>query len=196
MFFNIALEYAIRKVQKNQVGLKLNGTHQLLTYADDVNVLGEQQRYHKEKHTQTLIDASKEVDLETNVERTKYMLLSHHQNVGQNRDIKIGNRSFENVSQFKYSGTTVTNQNLIQEEIKMRLNSGNACYHSVQNRLSSYLLLKNLKIRMYKTIILPVVLYGCETWSLTLREEHRLRVFENRVLRRIFEPIVLFATYN
>jgi hypothetical protein len=75
---------------------------------------------------------------------------------------------------------------LIQEEIKRRLNSGNACYHSVQALPSSRLLSKNLKIRIYKTIILPVVLYGCETWSLTLREEHRLSVFENRVLRRIF----------
>jgi hypothetical protein len=92
------------------------------------------------------------------------------------------------VSQFKYLGTTVTNQNLILEEIKRRSNSGNACYHSVQNILSSYLLLKNVKIRIYKAIILPVVLYGCETWSLTLREEHRLRVFENRVLKRIFGP--------
>jgi hypothetical protein len=121
-------------------------------------------------------------------EKTKYMLLSRHQNVGQNRDIKIANRSFENVSQFKYLGTTVTNQNLIQEEIKRRFNSGNACYSSVQNLLSSRLLSKNLKIRIYKTIILPVVLYLCETWSLTLKEEHRLRVFENRVLRRIFGP--------
>ena len=65
---------------------------------------------------------------------------------------------------------------------------GNACYYSVQNLLSSRLLSKNLKIKTYRTIILPVVLYGCETWSLTLREERRLRVFENRVLRRIFGP--------
>jgi hypothetical protein len=83
-------------------------------------------------------------------------------------------------------GTTVKNQIFIQEEIKRRLNSGNACYHSVQTLLSSRLLSKHLKIRIYKTIILPVVLYGRETWFLTLREEHRLRVFENRVLRRIF----------
>jgi hypothetical protein len=68
------------------------------------------------------------------------------------------------------------------------LNSGNACYHSVQTILSSRLLSKSLKIRIYKTIILLVVLYGCETLSLILREEHRLRVFENRVLRRIFGP--------
>jgi hypothetical protein len=75
---------------------------------------------------------------------------------------------------------------LIQEEIKRRLNSGNACYHSVQNILSSRLLSNNVKVRIYMTIILTVVLYGCETWSLTVREEHKLRVFENRVLRRIF----------
>jgi hypothetical protein len=75
----------------------------------------------------------------------------------------------------------------MQEEIKSRLNSGNACYHSVQSLLSSHLLSRNVKVKIYKNIILPL-LYGCETWSLTLREDHRLRVFENRVLRRIFGP--------
>jgi hypothetical protein len=114
------------------------------------------------------------------------MLVSRDQNADQIRDIKIGNRSFENVSQFKYLGTTVTNQNLILEEIKRILNSGKACYHSVQNLLSSRLLSKNVKVRIYKTIILPLVQYGYETWSLTVSEEHKLRVFENRVLRRIF----------
>jgi hypothetical protein len=80
------------------------------------------------------------------------------------------------------------NQNLIQEEIKRRFNSGNACYYSVQNLLSPRLLSKKVKIRICKIIILPVVLYGRETWSLRVREGHRLRVFENRVLRRIFGP--------
>ena len=98
-------------------------------------------------------------------------------------------RSFiERVEEFNYLGTTLTNQNSIQEEIKRRLKLGNACYYSVQNLLSSSLLSKKLKIKVYRTIILPVVLYGCETWSLTLREERRLRVFENRVLRRVFGP--------
>jgi hypothetical protein len=92
------------------------------------------------------------------------------------------------MEEFKYLGTTLTDQNSIQEEVKSRLKSGNACYYSVQNLLSSSLLSKNLKIRIYRTIILPVVLYRCETWSLTLKEERRLRVFENRVLRRIFRP--------
>jgi hypothetical protein len=85
-------------------------------------------------------------------------------------------------------GSTLTDQNSIHEEIRSRLNSGNACYHAVQNLFSSRLLSKNVKIKIYKTIILPVVLYGCETLSLKLREEHRLRMFENRMLRRIFGP--------
>jgi hypothetical protein len=101
--------------------------------------------------------------------------------------MKSDNSSFARVEEFKYVGTTL-NQNSLMEEIKSRLNSGNACYRSVQNLLSSSLLSKNIKINIYKTIILPVVLYGCGTWSLTLREKRRLRLFENRVLRRIFGP--------
>jgi hypothetical protein len=141
LLFNFALESAIRKVLEIQMGLKLNGTHQLLAYADVMNLLGDNIDTLK-KNTETFIDASKEIGLEINVDKTKYMLLSHDQNVGQNRDIKIGNSSFENVSQFIYLGTTLTNQNLIQEEIKRKLNSGNACYHSAQNLLSSRLLSK------------------------------------------------------
>jgi hypothetical protein len=101
-----------------------------LVYADDVNLLGDDIETIK-KNTQTLTDAGKDVGLEVSTEKTKYMLLSRHQNAGQNRDIKIANRCFENVALFKYLGTTVTDQNFIQEEIKSRLNSGNACYHSV-----------------------------------------------------------------
>jgi hypothetical protein len=91
------------------------------------------------------------------------------------------------VAKFEYLGTTLTNQNDVRDEIKSRLNSENAGYYSVQNLLSSGLISKNLKIKIYKTVILPVVLYGCETWSVALGEEHRLRVFENRVLE-IFGP--------
>jgi hypothetical protein len=114
------------------------------------------------------------------------MLLSCHQNAGRNHDIKTANRGFEHVAQFQYLGTTVANQNLIQERTKRRLSWGSTCYHSVQNLFSSRPLCKNIKIKFYKTLILPVVLYGCETWSLILREEHRLKVYQNRELRRIF----------
>jgi hypothetical protein len=96
--------------------------------------------------------------------------------------------SFERVEQFKYLVTTLMSQNSVQEEIKSRMKAGNASYHLVQDLLSSSLLSKNKMIKIYRTIILPVVSYGRETWTLILGEERRLRVFENRVLRRIFGP--------
>jgi hypothetical protein len=107
------------------VGLKLNGTHQLLVYADNLNLLADNIDTIK-KNTCTLIDASKEVTVELNVDKTKYMLLSHHHNARQNHDLKMANRYSESVAQFRYLGTTVTNQNLIQEEITRRLNSDSA----------------------------------------------------------------------
>jgi len=116
--------------------------------------------------------------------------MSRDQNAGRIHSVRVDNSTFERVEGFKYLGTTLTNRKSIAEEIKSRLKSGNASYHSVQNLLSSRLLSKNLKIkiRVYRNIILPAVLYGCETWSLTLREERKLGVFENSVLRRIFRP--------
>ncbi|KAJ4450328.1 hypothetical protein ANN_01748 [Periplaneta americana] len=124
-------------------------------------MLGENPQTIRE-NTGILLEASKERGLEVNPEKTKYMIMSHDDNIVRNGNIQIGNLSFEEVEKFKYLGATV------------------------EKLLSSSLLSKNLKVRIYKTVILPVVLYGCETWTLTLREEHRLRVFENKVLRKIF----------
>jgi hypothetical protein len=92
------------------------------------------------------------------------------------------------VAQFKYLAMTARNQNLIHLGIKSRMIFGDACCHSIQNHCSIHLLSKNIIIKIYKTIILHVLLYGCGTWSLILKEEHKLKVFENRVLRRIFGP--------
>ncbi|KAJ4431300.1 hypothetical protein ANN_19897 [Periplaneta americana] len=138
------------------------------------------------ENAEILVEASKAIGLEVNPEKTKYMIMSRDQNIVRNGTIKIGDLSFEEVEKFKYLGATVTNINDTREEIKRRINMGNACYYSVEKLSSSSLLSKKLKIVIYKTVILPVVLYGCETWTLTLREEQRLRVFENKVLRKIF----------
>ena len=110
-----------------------------MAYADDVNILGVNIHNLKE-NAEALVAATREIGLE----------------------VSADNSTFERVEDYKYLGTTLTNQNSIAEEIKSRLRSGNACYHSVQNLLPSRLLSKNLKIKIYRTIILPVVLYGCE----------------------------------
>ena len=137
---------------------------------------------------ESLVAATKETGLEVNADKTKYMTVSRDQNAGRIHSMEIDNSSIERVEEFKYLRTRLRNQNSIQEEIRNRLKLGNACYYSVQNLLSSRLLSKNLEIKIIRTIFLPVVLYGCETWSLTLREECKLTAFDNRALRRVFGP--------
>jgi hypothetical protein len=136
---NFALEFAIRNIQESEIGLELNGTHQLLVYADDVNLLGDSVNL-KNENSETLLEASRDIGLEINAEKSKYMIMSRYPNSGQNQNIRIANESVENVAKFKYLGATQTNQNDIRDEIKNRLNSGNAYYYSVQNRLSSRLI--------------------------------------------------------
>jgi len=120
----------LRRVQVNQDGSKLNGTHQFLAYADDVNILGGGIHNLKE-NAEALVAATRDIGLEVSADKTKYMVMSRDQNAGQNHSVRIDNCAFERVEEFKYLGTTLTIQHSIREEIKSRLRSGNACYHSV-----------------------------------------------------------------
>jgi hypothetical protein len=133
------------------------------------------------KTEKALLNGSKEVGLEVNPEAIKYMLMTRYRKAGQTHSKKKGNDSL-NVPKFKCFGR-LTDKFACT---KSKLNSGNGYCQSVLSPLPSRLVYRNVKVKIYKTIILTVVLYGCETWSLTLREEHRLRVFENRVLRKKF----------
>jgi len=146
-----------------------------LAYADDINIPGGSIHTLKE-NAESLVAATREIGLEVSADKTKYMVMSRDQNAGRIQSAMIDNSTFESVEKFKYLETTLTNQNSIPEEIKSRLRSGNAFYHSVQNLLSSRLISKNLEIKIYRTVILLVVMYGFETWSLAFREERKLRV--------------------
>jgi hypothetical protein len=119
--------------------LELNGTNQLFIYVDDLNLLDDS-IYAIKENSETLLEASRDIGLEINAEKTKYMIMPRHPNSGQNQNIRIANESFENVTKFKYLGTTLTNQNDIHDEIKSRVNSRNVCYYSVQNLSSSRLI--------------------------------------------------------
>jgi len=132
MLFNFALEYAIRRVQVNRDGLKLNGTHQRMSYADDVNIL-EGSMHTLKENAEALVDATREIGLEVSADKSKYMVVPRNQNAGRIQNVRIDDSTSERLEEFKYLGTTLTKKNSFAEEIKSRLKSGNACYHSVQN---------------------------------------------------------------
>jgi len=125
MLFDIPLQYAIRRVQVNQDGLKLNGTHQLLAYDNDVNVLGGTIHTLKE-NAEALVAATREIGLEVSADKIKYMVMSRDQDAGRIHSVSIDNCTFERVEDLKYLGTILTNQNSIAKVIKSRLRSGNA----------------------------------------------------------------------
>lgn len=197
LLFNVALEYVSRKaeIQTPTAVFHGNGPKLLLAFADDIDIVGNSTLDIKS----TLNEFEKgagSIGLKINEEKTKYMYTTrneqHRDRLGQN--ITMDDYNFERVKKFKYLGTTLTENTDGTEEINCRIQAGNRCLYAVQDLLKSKLTSRRSKISVYKTIIRPVVMYGCETWTLTVTNEERLRVFERKVLRKIYGPIVDPAT--
>lgn len=194
ILFNIALEKVVRTAGISVELFGRDGPRLLLAFADDIDVAGNSVLTVKDLFTRVETQAN-QVGLSINEDKTKYMHTSRtgrRDRVGQN--VTMGEYNFERVATFKYLGATIAQDNNMIEEIKVRIQSGNKCLYALKSVLASKNISRRTKITIYKTVIRPTVMYASETWTLTKESERKLRVFERRVLRRIFGPLRSPAT--
>jgi hypothetical protein len=189
ILFNIALEKVIRESHIEENGVRLGGCKiGVLAYADDIVLLTENKENLREQAGK-LLDTAKRIGLEINTEKTEYLIMQR----GELADhvfpfLEVEQYKFQRVREFIYLGSILTEKNDELTEIKARLQSGNKCYYRLSNLLKTRMISKNLKIQLYRTLIRPVVMYGCEVWTLRKSEQNRLLIFERKILRRIFGP--------
>lgn len=190
-FFNLCLEKIIRDSKTHHaIGCIYTKSSQILGYADDIDIIG-RRKADVENSFLEIEKAAGVMGLKVNASKTKYMLAtrnySSHQNFGHN--VSFGQHSFEVVNNFTYLGSNVNSSNTTSEEVIRRTVLGSRCLYSLNTLLRSKYLTRRTKIQIYTTLILPVVMYGSETWELTSTDCERLLVFERRVLRVIFGPV-------
>lgn len=188
MLFNIALEKAIRNSQIESTGNIYYKSIQLLGYADDLNIIGRSVAAVKEAYGK-LEESAKEIGLAINKEKTKVMAVTPGIPTSLGNNLDMGNHNLEVVQSFKYLGSTVTEQNEEEIEIKNRIMQANRAYFSLSTILKSKVASKHTKCNIYKTIIRPILVYGSETWTLTQKTENRLATFERKILRKIYGAI-------
>lgn len=189
VLFNLVLERVIREMNISEGVILGQIRIGMLAYADDIALLGEDLDMIK-KLGSNLINTAKKVGLTVNEEKTEYLVASRkNRNGGLEQYIKIEELKFKRVSQFKYLGSMITEDNDIKTEVSTRIQLANRGYYGLEKVLKSKALFKALKIKMYMTLLRPIVLYGSETWALRKTEESRLMIFERKVLRKIFGPI-------
>lgn len=188
ILFNLALEKVVRAMSINWRGTIFTTSRQLAAFADDADLIGRGTLAVKESFVE-MQTAGKEIGLLVNENKTKYLTLDrqHGSRIGQN--VTMNEFNFEVVQSFKYLGSIVNITNDIEEEIQTRLAQGNRCFYALKHLFKSSLLSRTTKFRLYKTMVRPIVLYGCETWTLTNRHENVLNVFERKMLRKICGPI-------
>lgn len=187
ILFNIAIEDALQKVRRTNKGLKIGTNLNILAFADDVAILCEKKDDLKNL-TKLFIQETSRMGLKINDEKTKYMHFSK-QEIDQTNEINIDGHSFEKVDLFKYLGILISSQNSEEPEINNRINQANKSMYACNKILTSKILSRQTKFKVYHTIIRPVLLYGAETWILNKKEERKLIVFENKILRKIFGPV-------
>lgn len=186
LLFNVALEKVMRSVDSRRGGSIFSRTLQYLAYADDIAMIGRGQRFVSEGFSQ-MERESKKMGLGVNNEKTKYMIASRDHKI--QTCLIVDNYNFERVPEFKYLGSVITESNEVQTEIKERILSANKCYYAFLPLLRSRLLTRRLKLRVYRVIIRPVIMYGAETWTLTKADENRIGVWERKILRKIFGAV-------
>lgn len=191
-FFNICLEKIVRESGTNTRGTIFSKSVQLLAYADDIDIIGRNQRSVNDAFVQ-IEEAAGTMGLRINEEKTKYMISSknedRHHHLGQNAT--IGKYNFEVVKEFIYLGGVVDSDNNMSLEVKRRIMLANRAYFSLSHTMRSKIISRKTKIALYKTLILPILMYGSESWTMDTKEETILGCFERKILRKIFGPVCL-----
>lgn len=190
LLFNAALELTIRKSGINRSGTLLNKSHQCLAYADDILLIA-RSRKKLEEVAGDLFKTAKQIGLQINKSKTKYMELKNKQGENRQNNLRVqmgeeGVQEFEEVEEYMYLGVLITNKCKEEREIDLRIAKGSRCAGSVNRIIRSKNVSRNTKLRIYKTILRPTVLYSSETWTMTKKTQYSLEVWERKVLRRIY----------
>ncbi|KAI5639582.1 reverse transcriptase (RNA-dependent DNA polymerase) domain-containing protein [Phthorimaea operculella] len=189
MLFNLMLEYVVRKVLEHGDGVELNGTHKVIGYADDLALMG-RSAADVRALAGVLESEGRKVGLRVNQDKTEYLHMRRFKTTRTKRNNLIVNgTSYKGVDKFKYLGCTVTDTNQREDEINIRIQNALRCSAALHKVLTSKLISRRTKVRIYKTVIRPILMYGCETWTLTLKEEENLLVAERKILRKILGPV-------
>lgn len=187
LLFNLALEHTIRQIPIDTKGTLFFKSTQLVAFADDINILSRSAQRAKETLL-NLDDAAKEVGLQINESKTKIMTQTRKQ-MTNNQTLTIGGYNLERVDKFTYLGSELTQDGQESNEIKRRIQLANKTYFSVLPIIKSRCIHRKTKLLIYKSMVRPVLCYGCETWTLTQASEKLLNAFERKVLRRILGAV-------
>lgn len=193
-FFNLMMERIVRAADLRNSGTIFYKSFMLLAYADDIDIIGLNRRAVTAAFS-ALERESRRLGLVVNEDKTKYMLSTVKEAARIGSHVSVDAYNFEAVNEFVYLGTSITNTNNVSSEIKRRITLANRCYYGLNRQLSSRALSRRTKLSLYKTLILPVLLYGAEAWTMTAADEQSLGTFERKILRKIFGPICVDGEY-